>query len=55
MATLGGMLTYICVYGFYIMGALSFFFAPNIVTFGFLCFTVYIFVRKKDYEKEKEK
>ena len=54
MATLGGLVTYICVYGFYIMGALSFFFAPNIVTLGFLCFTVYIFIRSKN-EKEKEK
>ena len=54
MATLGGIITYICVYGFLIMGALSFFFAPNIVTLGLLCFTGYIFTRRKN-EKEKEK
>ena len=52
MAVVGGILTYICIYGFYLMGALSFFFAPNILTLGLLCFSVYLFTNRRKHEKE---
>jgi|TARA_R110002124_G_scaffold231588_2_gene396878 hypothetical protein len=54
MATVGGIVTYICVYGFFIMGGLSFFFAPNPVTLLFLCFTIYIFTMRRNHDKEKD-
>jgi|TARA_R110001592_G_C13083380_1_gene742797 Ca2+/Na+ antiporter len=54
MATAGGIITFICVYGFILMGALSFFFAPNIITLMFLCFAVYIFTRRRTNDKEKD-
>jgi len=55
MATAGGIVTYICVYGFILMGALSFFFSPNAITLLFLCFAVYIFTKKRNSNgKEKD-
>ena len=53
MAVVGGILTYICIYGLYLMGALSFFFAPNLLTLGLLCFSVYLFTNRRKHEKEK--
>ena len=53
MGTIGGILTFIAVYGFYLIMFLSFFFNPNIITFGFLCLAVYIFTRRNN-DKEKK-
>ena len=56
MATVGGILTYICVYGFYIMIALPFFFNPNIFTLLVFVFVMYLFLnfRRRRDDKEKE-
>jgi len=43
MATIGGLLTFIAVYGFYAILVLSFFFSPNIITLVFLCIGIYMF------------
>tara|TARA_R100001377_G_C3109364_1_gene81973 strand:- start:25 stop:192 length:168 start_codon:yes stop_codon:yes gene_type:complete len=43
MATIGGLLTFIAVYGFYAILVLSFFFSPNAVTLLFMCVGVYMF------------
>jgi hypothetical protein len=56
MATVGGILTYICVYGFYIMIALPFFFNPNIFTLLVFVLVMYLFLnfRRSRDDKEKE-
>ena len=54
MDAVGGVLVHIAMYGFYLLGALSFFFAPNAVTLLFLCFTIYIFTMRRNHDKEKD-
>ena len=53
MAIVGGILTAIAIYGLIIIGGLSFFFTPNILTLGLLCFSVYLFTNRRKNEKEK--
>ena len=53
MTVVGGIITLIAVYGLIIVGALSFFFNPNILTLGLLCFSVYLFTNRRKHEKEK--
>ena len=53
MAVVGGIITLIAVYSVIVIGALSFFFAPNLLTLGFLCFSVYLFTNRRNHEKEK--
>jgi len=52
---LGGALSFIAVYGFWFLGGISFFFAPNLLTFFFLCFMCYLstnFFKRRTNEKE---
>jgi len=52
---LGGVLCIMAVYGFWFLGALSFFFTPNLLTFLFLCFMCYLstnFLQRRKNEKE---
>lgn len=54
MATIGGLLTFIAVYGFYGMFILSFYFQPNLITFMFCCIGVYMFTNRRTNDKEKD-
>ena len=53
MAVVGGIITLIAVYSVIVIGALSFFFTPNILTLGLLCFSVFLFTNRRKNEKEK--
>ena len=60
MATIGGLLTFIAVYGFYAILVLSFFFFPNIITLVFLGIGIYMFdigdtiFKRRTNDKEKD-
>ena len=53
MAIVGGILTAIAIYGLIIIGGLSFFFTPNILTLGLLCFSVYLFTNRRKKLRRK--
>ena len=54
MATLGGILAWISIYGLFIAGSISFFFQPNIITLLVFVFTMWLFLSKRSNNDKKE-
>jgi CHASE2 domain-containing sensor protein len=55
MATVGGILSYVAVYGLFILGSMSFFFNPNVITLLVFVFTMWLFLNKRSRNDKEEK